>query len=37
MVNILEKENCTFELDDMFYSERGYPDIRRVINSKTNR
>ena len=34
MVNILKKENCTFELDDIaLIVNAGYPDIRRVINS----
>ena len=34
MVNILNKENCQFELDDIaLIVNAGYPDIRRVINS----
>jgi len=34
MVNILNEENCTFELDDIaLIVNAGYPDIRRVINS----
>ena len=34
MVNILNQENCTFELDDIaLIVNAGYPDIRRVINS----
>ena len=34
MVNILETENCKFELDDVAtLVTAGYPDIRRVINS----
>jgi len=34
MVNILQQENCTFELDDVaLIVNAGYPDIRRVINS----
>ena len=34
MVNILNQENCTFELDDVaLIVNAGYPDIRRVINS----
>ncbi len=34
MVSILNKENCTFELDDVAtIVNAGYPDIRRVINS----
>jgi len=34
MVNILNQENCKFELDDIaLIVNAGYPDIRRVINS----
>ena len=34
MVNILTRENCQFELDDIaLIVNAGYPDIRRVINS----
>jgi len=34
MVNILNEENCTYELDDIaLIVNAGYPDIRRVINS----
>ena len=34
MVNILNEENCQYELDDVaLIVNAGYPDIRRVINS----
>jgi len=34
MVNILNQENCQYELDDVaLIVNAGYPDIRRVINS----